>query len=120
MLLGSLMLFETPEPFFRVSLTVIIPAVLTTLVFFVFAIGLALHAQRRKVTTGSEGIVGETGITLEKIAPEGRIKIHGEIWRATAEKPIKPNQKVVVKKVLDGLVLLVEPYRSCRISTLIT
>jgi len=111
MVLGSLMLFDSPEPFFRVSLSVIIPAVLTTLAFFLFAIGFALKAQRRKPTTGQQGIVGEVGVVIEKIDPEGRIKIHGEIWRATSDIGIKPKEKVIVRKVLDGLVLFVEPYQ---------
>ena len=111
MVLGSLMLFDSPEPFFRVSLSVIIPAVLTTLAFFLFAIGFALKAQRRKPTTGQQGIVGEIGVVIEKIDPEGRIKIHGEIWKAASDIVIKPKQKVIVKKVLDGLVLFVEPYQ---------
>ena len=111
MVLGSLMLFDSPEPFFRVSLSVIIPAVLTTLAFFLFAIGFALKAQRRKPTTGQQGIVGEVGITIEKIDTEGRIKIHGEIWRATSDVVINRNKKVIVRNVLDGLVLFVEPYQ---------
>ncbi len=109
MVLGSLMLFESPEPFFRVSLSVIVPAVLGTLLFFLFAVGLGLKAQRRKPTTGAQGIIGETGVTIGKIDPEGQIKIHGEIWRATADSPIRAGQKVIVRDVLDGLVLKIEP-----------
>ncbi len=108
MVLGSLMLFDSPEPFFRVSLSVIIPAVLTTLAFFVFAVGLALKAQSRKPTTGKRGLIGEIGETIGSIDPEGQIKIHGEIWKATSEEPIKVKQKVVVTNVLNGLKLQVK------------
>ncbi len=109
MVLGSLMLFETPEPFYRVSLSVIIPAVVGTLVFFLFAVGLGLRAQRRKPATGAQGLIGEVGKAIEKIDPEGQIKIHGEIWLATSDVPIKPKQKVVVREVQNGLILKVEP-----------
>ena len=111
MFIGSLMLFDSPLPFFRVSLSVIIPAVLTTLAFFVFAIGFALKAQRKKPTTGKQGIVGEVGVVLEKIDPEGKIKIHGEIWNATSQAVIEPNEKVIAHKVLDGLILEVNPFK---------
>lgn len=111
MVLGSLMLFDSPLPFFRVSLSVIIPAVLTTLAFFVFAIGFALRAQMKKPTTGQQGIVGEIGIALDKIDPEGKIKIHGEIWNAVSEIPIEPKEKVIVQKVLDGLILEVKLFK---------
>ena len=36
---------------------------------------------------------------------------HGEIWRATSDIGIKPKEKVIVRKVLDSLVLFVEPYQ---------
>ena len=111
MSLGSLMLFDTPVPFYKVSLSVIIPAVLTTLAFFIFAVGFALKAQRKKPTTGSQGMIGEVGVVPDKINPEGRIKVHGEIWQAESETSIKPKEKVIVLKVLAGLILLVEPYQ---------
>jgi membrane-bound serine protease (ClpP class) len=112
MLLGSLMLFETPEPLFRVSLAVIIPAVVATAAFFLFAVGLGLRAQRRKPTTGAQGIVGEVGVAIDRLDPEGQIKIHGEIWKATCDSRVKPGDKVVVREVLDGLVLRVEPVQT--------
>ncbi|MCH8126264.1 nodulation protein NfeD [candidate division KSB1 bacterium] len=111
MLLGSLMLFDSPEPFFKVSLSVILPAVILTAAFFLFAIGFGLKAQKQKPVSGAEGIIGEVGVAIEKINPEGRIKVHGEFWNAVAESPIKPKEKVKVCAVLDGLMLKVEPLK---------
>ncbi len=111
MLLGSLMLFDSPEPFFKVSLSVILPAVILTAAFFLFAIGFGLKAQKQKPVSGAEGIIGEVGVAVEKISPEGRIKVHGEFWNAVAESPIKPKEKVKVCAVLDGLMLKVEPLK---------
>ena len=111
MLLGSLMLFESPEPFFKVSLSVILPAVILTAAFFLFAIGFGLKAQKLKPVSGAEAIIGEVGVAVEKISPEGRIKVHGEFWNAFAESPIKPKEKVKVCAVLNGLVLKVEPLK---------
>ncbi|MDE3057127.1 MAG: nodulation protein NfeD, partial [Bacteroidota bacterium] len=82
--LGSIMLINT-EAWFTVagiSLAVIIPTVLLTAAFFIFAIGAGLRAQRRKPTTGSEGIVGESGVTITKLSPHGQVKVQGEIWSA--------------------------------------
>ena len=84
MLLGSLMLFDSPEPFFKVSLSVILPAVILTAAFFLFAIGFGLKAQKQKPVSGAEGIIGEVGVAIEKISPEGRIKVHGEFWNAVS------------------------------------
>ena len=112
MFLGSLMLFDSPFPFLKVSLSVIIVAVLTTLAFFIFVVGFALKAQLKKPTTGIQGIIGEVGVVFEKIDPEGRIKVHGEIWQAKSQTSIKLKEKVIVLQLLDGLILLVEPYQS--------
>jgi len=48
--LGSLMLFDSPEPFLKVSLEFIFPVVTVTSTFFILAIYLAVKAQRRKPT----------------------------------------------------------------------
>jgi len=99
MLLGSLMLFESPEPYMRASLSVIIFVVLATAAFFVFAVGMGLKAQRRKTTTGEAGMVGEVGVARSPLKPEGYVFVHGEIWKAEADEPIEQGEKVVVKKV---------------------
>lgn len=102
--LGSIMLIDSPYPFLRVSLQVIVPAVLATAAFFVFAVGLGLKAQRRKPTTGSQGLIRETGITLSTLNPVGRILIHGEQWTARSEHPIEKGEPVQVVG-LAGLTL---------------
>ncbi|MCK5138947.1 MAG: nodulation protein NfeD, partial [Thermodesulfovibrionia bacterium] len=61
MVIGSLMLFESPQPFFRVSLKVMLPAVILTALFFSLSIWLAVKAYRRKPKTGAEGLTGLTG-----------------------------------------------------------
>ena len=51
MIIGSLMLFETAMPFFKLSLKVILPAVFLTALFFGLTIYLVLKAYRRKPAT---------------------------------------------------------------------
>lgn len=87
--LGSVMLMDASSPLelLRISWVVIIPSVAVTTLFFLFAIGKGVAAQRRKPTTGVEGIVGEAGIALEDLDPDGQVRVHGEIWTATAEDP---------------------------------
>lgn len=105
MTLGSLMLFRTPA--LRVSLTVLIPAVLVTAAFFVFAIGMALRARMRKATTGSQGIIGEKGEVIRACRPEGQVSVHGEIWKAVSDKPVKKGEKIEVTAV-EGMTLKVK------------
>ncbi len=84
LLAGSLLLIDAPQPYLRVSLSVIIPAVAVTAAFFAFAVTMALRAQRRKVVSGREGLVGMTGIVRSVIDPEGKVFVAGEHWTAVS------------------------------------
>lgn len=100
MIIGSLMLFESPLPFFRVSLKVILPAVILTAIFFSLTISLAIKAYRRKPTTGQEGLIdleGEAKTNIDN--KEGMVFVHGEIWRAWSDEFITAGKKVIVDKV---------------------
>jgi membrane-bound serine protease (ClpP class) len=94
--LGSLMLFQSPGEYMQLSLSVIIPAVLVTSAFFIFAMTMAIRARLKKPTTGSEGLIGATGIVTLPLAPDGKVSVHGEFWNATAEQPIARGEKVEI------------------------
>jgi membrane-bound serine protease (ClpP class) len=107
MVLGSLMLIDTEVPFLQISLSVIIPVVLTTALFFGLSIYLALKAHQRKPVSGVEGLIGSTGIADTDIFEKGKVSIHGELWDAVSEGPIPKGKEVLVVQI-DGLRLLVK------------
>lgn len=96
MIIGSLMLIDTPEPFFRVTWGAIVPVVITTALFFVFALGLALRAHRNKPTTGVEGLLGEVGVADTSIHHTGTVSVHGETWSARSERPLPAGARVKI------------------------
>ena len=107
--IGSIMLFRSSSSieFVGISLGVIIPVVLCTAAFFIFAIGMGIRAQRQKPTTGTEGIVGEIGEAMTKLDPEGQVRVHGEIWKAqSSQGTVRVGEKVKVERV-DNLRLIV-------------
>jgi membrane-bound serine protease (ClpP class) len=81
---GSLMLFDSPAPFLRVSKGVLIPFTLLTSGFFVFTVLMAARAQKRKVITGREQLVGHEGTVVRALNPRGSIFVLGEHWSAEA------------------------------------
>lgn len=114
MILGSMMLFDVtgvPRELYSVSLSVIIPVVIFTILFFVIALSFAAKAHRNRPTTGLEGIVGEIGEALTEIGDSGSVEVHGEIWKASAPETIKKGTKIIVKSI-DHMVLTVEEYKS--------
>lgn len=99
--LGSMMLFQSPVEYMRVSLSVIIPAVLVSAAFFIFAVSRAINARMKKPTTGMEGLIGEVGIVSIPISPEGKISVHGEFWNATSDESLEKGEKVRVVGVTN-------------------
>jgi membrane-bound serine protease (ClpP class) len=80
--LGSLMLFDGPIPDMRVSLGVVLPTAVVVAAATVFLLGRVIRAHSRQVMTGSEGLVGETGVALSDLDPVGKVLVHGEYWDA--------------------------------------
>ncbi len=105
--LGSLMLFESPDPSLRVSLNVILPTVGTLAGIMLFVIQRALRAQRHPVTTGAQGLVGAIAVASTDLHPEGTVFVHGERWNASSTRPVQQGEKVRVLRV-EGLKLLVD------------
>jgi len=97
--LGSMMLFQSPAEYMRLSLSIIIPAVLVTSGFFIFALTMAIKARLRKPTTGSEGLVGDIAVVSTPLTPEGKVSIHGEFWNAWSEQPVERGARVKVTGV---------------------
>ncbi|MCL5028903.1 MAG: nodulation protein NfeD [Bacteroidetes bacterium] len=99
LILGSLMLIKTDSGFdvLQISWEVILLFVILTVLFFSFAIGLGIKAQRRRPTTGTEGLINEIGEAISDLDPNGRIKVHGEIWNAESiEGKISNGNKIIV------------------------
>jgi membrane-bound serine protease (ClpP class) len=106
MLIGSIMLIDSPLPFMKVSLKVIIPSVIFTAAFFLFAVGLGLRAQKGRVSTGQSGLVGETGTAKSLVHERGSVFVHGEFWNARSDEKIAEGTTVEVVSV-EGMTLKV-------------
>lgn len=107
LIMGSLLLFDTTDPALRISLQVLIPAVVVASAFFIVVILLAIKAQLRKHFSGAESMIGAAAEAVTDIANEGDVLFKGEYWKATSEKPIGKGAKVKILQV-DGLTLSVE------------
>jgi membrane-bound serine protease (ClpP class) len=107
LVLGSLMLFDSPLPFFKLSLSIILPAATLTALFFILTFRLAYKAHKRKPSTGIEGLIGMEGTAKTDISESGgAVIVHGEVWSAFSDEPIQAQTKVVVEEV-RGLALRV-------------
>jgi membrane-bound serine protease (ClpP class) len=108
---GSLMLFDSPDPAMRVSYQVMIPALVVIIFFFIGVILLVVRAQRRQHIIGKEAMVNMEGRAVTDIGPEGKVFLRGEYWRARADSPIMAGARIKVVE-MDGLTLKVTEIKS--------
>lgn len=99
LLLGSLLLFDSPEPALRVSLKVMIPSLVVVSTFFIFIVSLVVKAQRRKKHTGPDELIGAEGIAVTDIYETGKTFIRGEYWESWSDHPVAKGKKVEVTRV---------------------
>ena len=107
MILGSLMLFESPEPYMQVSWSVILVTVLAVTSFALIVVTKAIKAHRQSPSSGREGLLGEGGTAESDIVPEGKVFVRGEYWDAWSEEPISKGDRISVQGV-EGMKLKVK------------
>lgn len=112
---GSLMLFDEGVPGFRIPVAVIVGAGLASALAFFGAVWLAARARRRPIVTGAEELIGHQGIALGDFDGRGRIRVHGEVWQAQSDRPVRHGEPVVIL-ALDGLVLRVLPESAANVA----
>ncbi len=108
LVIGGLLLVDAPIPEMRVRLVTALAVSIPLGIITAFLMSIAVRARRNKVVTGSEGLIGETGLAQTTLSPQGKVFVHGEIWDATSSVSIPAGERVIVRKV-DGLTLQVEP-----------
>jgi membrane-bound serine protease (ClpP class) len=108
MVLGSLILYRGDAV--RLSWSIVGGATAATAVFFLVVVSAGVRAQRWRVRTGRQGLIGTRAEVVERLAPTGRVRIGGELWNARSDAPADVGTDVVVTAV-DGLMLRVRPTR---------
>ncbi len=107
MVLGAMLLINSPLPEMRIHLSTAIALALPFSLITVLLVSLVMRARHGKVVTGMDGMIGETGVVLAELAPEGKILVRGEYWNAVASGPVPAGAAVRVTGI-DKLQLTVE------------
>ncbi len=102
LVLGSLMLFDSPDPAVRVSLEVIISLTIFTVAVVGSLMVMILRVHSLQVRTGLEGLLNEQGIAHSDLDPGGKVFVHGEYWKARSDLPIEKGGAVEVVAVEQG------------------
>jgi membrane-bound serine protease (ClpP class) len=102
MLMGSVMLIDSPAPVLQISWAVIIPAVAASAILFIITVTVAIRVYREKPTTGKEGLTGMVATAKTDILTDGQVFMRGEYWSAWSDEPIQKGEQVIVVAV-EGL-----------------
>jgi len=106
--IGSIILMDTETPGFGIDISVIITFAATSVLVFIFVIGMAIKARRRPVVSGMEELLGGQAIVDNDFDHTGTVTIHSEHWSAVTEQPLYKGQTVQVTGI-KGLILQVSP-----------
>ena len=94
--IGSIMLIDDPSGVLAISWKSIVTVAAALGFFFFGVLAYAVKAQMAKVKTGMEGLIGETGIAKTDIIGKGKVSVHGELWEAKSDGPIKTGEEVII------------------------
>lgn len=105
-MLGSFMLFDSPNDVIDISLSLIISTTVLTALLFGGIIFLAIKSQRTPQSTGNKSFLVENAIVFSKQNNgQYKVKVHGEIWNAVSDsEDFEINEKVKIIDV-NGLML---------------
>lgn len=106
--LGSLLLFDTPDSTVQVDRSLIAGAAVSVGGYALVIGWLILRTQHQRSQVGAEGMIGETGQVRRVLQPGRRVKVfvHAEYWDADTDEPLEIGDPVEVVAV-NGLTLRV-------------
>ena len=105
---GSIILIDTEAPGFGIDISVILTFAVLSALIFIFVIGMAIKARRKKVVSGLEELLGGEATVINDFDQQGTVSIHSEHWQARSKTPLNSGQLVKVTGI-KGLILEVEP-----------
>jgi len=108
--IGSVMLLDREVPGFSVAWQLIAAMALAGALVMVAIVSFAVRARRRPVVSGAEALTREIAEAVEDFDKQGLVRVHGELWTAVSNEPVRAGQRLAIRKV-EGLVLQVEPAR---------
>jgi membrane-bound serine protease (ClpP class) len=108
--IGSVILMETDQEGQTIAWPLIAGVAVTSALFVIGVLGMAVRAARRAVVSGAEQMLGLLGTVLSEPGENLRVRVHSEHWNARSKAALHRGERVRVTGI-DGLVLEVEPER---------
>jgi membrane-bound serine protease (ClpP class) len=108
LVLGLMMVDK--EPWIEVAGAVVKGIITGVVAILAVILLLVRRTMKKPVAVGKEEMIGKVGVVTTDLAPEGLVKLKGELWTAVCEGHAKKGEEVIVRSV-DGVKLIVEKCR---------
>lgn len=59
------------------------------------------YTRRIRTVTGTEALIGRRAVVVEACRPDGRVRVHGELWRAHCPNGAEVGEHVRIVRVED-------------------
>jgi membrane-bound serine protease (ClpP class) len=101
---GSIMLMDTDLPGYQIAMPMIAAFAAFSAGILVFAMGMIVRARRRAVVTGLDHLFGAAAVVESVQGGVAWVRLDGELWEATCEQVLSPDDKVTVTAINDLIV----------------
>ena len=107
LVIGSLILFSGSDSSMEFDKSLIMYVAIFFALFVGFLVWATVRGQKRRVTTGQEGMIGQTALVKAALVPQGMVLVEGELWKAELDEGSAPEGDEVVIQKVDNLKLYV-------------
>ena len=102
---GSIILMDTESEAFQIALPLIIAVAAFSVLLLVIIIGMLMRSRRAALVSGDSAMLSEMAEVMEDFSAKGLVRIHGELWQAVTDRPVRKGQLLPIKAI-NGLELL--------------
>ena len=102
---GSVILMDTESEAFQIALPLIIAVAAFSALLLVIIVGMLMRSRRVALVSGNSAMLSEIAEVMEDFTDKGLVRVHGELWQAVTERPVKKGQLLPIKAI-NGLELL--------------
>lgn len=99
--IGSIILVDTEFPAYQIAMPVILAFATISVVFMIVVVSMLLRIRRKTSVSGMEAFVGKQAIVEEIYNGKPKIRLEGELWYVTCDKPLQLNDRVEVIQAKD-------------------
>lgn len=98
---GSIILMDTESEVYQIALPLIAAVTTCCATILVFVIGMLAKARRSHPVGGNAELLEEQAEALADFEEQGLVRVHGEIWQAVTDTPIKKGQRLPIESIHD-------------------